>query len=176
MGETTAPMPGTTTTTTDPTVPPDPTAPPDPTDGGARGYCTQACQTVQDCCFGNPECPGPYPDDWSCINGACVYGGCSNDVECGFNGTVEGWFCAVIEFGAFCLPSCRVDADCDEWGGLWRCNRDMAGKGYCAPGPNCGGDGTYQACDGSGSCDPDTGWCVCHDDAECYGDSVCTAL
>ena len=166
---TTSPPPATATVpTTDPTDEP----PPDPTVGGPVGYCAPACETASDCCYGNPDCPGPYPENWSCTNGACVHGGCSSDEQCPV-GLDTPWICIQREVYAWCLPSCQTDQDClDFFLDGWGCTIDQEGRGHCWPNELCEVE-NYVPCEGGGSCDPDTGACLCYSDADCDPSSVC---
>lgn len=172
------PEPGTSTTTTSP-----PTAtatasssddpePPDPTAGNG-GFCMQTCQRAEDCCNGAPDCPSDdYPDNWACEDGRCVHGGCKSDDDCSF--VPDDWICATTRHGAWCLPSCQTDDDC--WiANDWTCSGiTLDGQRYCKPGPTCGATPDFEPCEGVGSCDPESGWCVCHSDADCeQPDSAC---
>jgi hypothetical protein len=169
------PTSGTTSPSTTSTVSTstDPAEPPDPTAGEPLGYCTEVCQTVSDCCHGDPACPGPYPNNWSCIDGACVHGGCSSDEQC--LATIdEPWICAKTHLGAWCLPDCRSDQDCENFQD-WECVTDESGRGYCWPANFCVTSENYDSCGRHGFCDPESSACRCRGDGDCeVSGFVCT--
>jgi hypothetical protein len=157
------PVPG--TSTTDSTPPGDPTMPPEPEP--IDGVCTRACQTAANCCDGQPDCPGPFPDNWSCQAGVCVFGGCANDEDCTFGGQIEGLVCAEdTPWGPNqCVLSCEAFDQCRGLSN-WACSGiTPAGVPYCLPVDLCD-DEFGDPCQEFGTCDPARG-CRCHADADC---------
>jgi hypothetical protein len=141
--------------------------------GGAGGYCALGCVEPVDCCdAADPNCEpglGTYPYDWSCDEGACIAGGCTDDEQCTFGGALPTWVCA--DFGGgfnACAPGCAADADCQGPGTEdYTCTGP---DGTCAA-PGCTADAD---CQGVGTedytCNVDTGFCEappCTSDADC---------
>ncbi len=123
--------------------------------GDGPGYTPdpQACEpkmcTVQtvaeDCCEGSQPglpsaCPSAnYPNNWSCVNGACVHGGCSNDADC----VIPGFECVDLGGVSQCVAVCSIPSggtggdceDCDD------CDdpedADTDGVAHFLPGTEC---------------------------------------
>lgn len=100
------------------------------------------CITAQTCCLkagiqassylplDNAQCPGFYPNNWSCWEGFCVHGGCSNSWECGHPSLA----CKQVSGTGYCVQVCDPMDD--------------------AP---CGPEGMHLAC--SGEADDETNFC-----------------
>jgi hypothetical protein len=164
----TPPVPGTSTTspptaTATVSTSSDPTAPPEP----VSGTCVPTCQSVEDCCGGAPDCPGDYPDNWTCRDGVCIHGGCASDEDCNSGGFNEDFVCGEYLGGRFCLPKCVAFDDCVPLMG-WACTGvSRGGEPYCRPDELCGDPEAGDPCQGYGTCDPETNACRCYADAEC---------
>ena len=137
--------------------------------GSSAGYCAQGCTEAADCCEpGAPDCPGAFPYAWSCEDGACVNPGCSSDDECTFGGALPGWACFSIPIGpsramGLCAEPCSTHADC---------SMGMTCSGQSPAGAFCTMEATFRCdddadCEGRGTCDPDSGCCVCDDSSQC---------
>lgn len=121
----------------------------------AYGYCAKSCQAVADCCGGAAGCPGPYPYNVACSNGACIPGSCSSDSDCS-NGTACYRFENNLKFCVLpCTPpgSCTMPTTCS--------GTDLDGKNYCK-GPGCQAN---TDCKGGGTCV--NGSCVCTSNDDC---------
>lgn len=143
-------------------------------DPGGVGLCALPCEADADCCpFGALGCPGDaYPNNWSCIDGACSFGGCRSDADCdGLLGLGPEECHAVAG-----VPTCVAPCDGGGCGLGTQCvgEADDATT-FCAP----PGEAPCEAdddCDGAGICAPDTGLCGCASDDDCAdADMVCTA-
>jgi hypothetical protein len=91
-------------------------------DSSGPGPCEpKECQTAADCCRDElpgplaPGCPGnKYPNNWSCVSGECVHGGCDvNGSDCDI---VPGMTCLSIAGTGQCVVPCNNDTDCETIG------------------------------------------------------------
>lgn len=118
-----------------------------PTDDGTGVYnfCVQSCENPDACGQGM----GPYvPSNYSCIDGGCIFDGCSADAEC--EDVSPGTRC-VPEQSKFCLRPCTVPGDCTTGAGAaWDADNFACERGVCV----------YLGCNG---------------DRECDGEQVCQA-
>ncbi len=141
--------------------------------GGGDMFCNLACTAPEDCCaMGLPEgtCPGEYPYDVDCVDGACTFGGCTTDEQCSFGGAVMGFECVDLEGSAVCVPVCTADADCQE--GETCTGEADDGTLYCVL-PPCTADAD---CFEGLTCDTASGACIpptCTGDGDCMEGQVC---
>jgi hypothetical protein len=86
--------------------------------GPEPGPCDpKTCDVGADCCRDEqdgplaPNCPGTsYPNNWSCVAGECVHGGCTvNSSDCDI---VPGMVCLEIAGKGQCVVPCTTDTDC----------------------------------------------------------------
>lgn len=129
------------------------------------GLCALPCEADADCCpFGALGCPGDaYPNNWSCVEGACSFGGCASDADC------DG----LLGLGP---------EECHEVAGVPTCVAPCDGGG-CGLGTQCVGEAddatmfcaaavdapceSDDDCENAGICAPDTGICGCASDEDC---------
>ncbi len=150
--------------------------------GGAEpssGYCGLSCQSAADCCYGNPYCPSDvFPNNPKCEAGICIGAACVSDAECVeyFNAS---WFCFTFvmhggEEKACSLP-CASDADCQTRAPNTTCSGvDTVGNRFCsAQGEGCQSSAD---CNGAGTCDTDSGACVCEQDGDCTSQYADTCI
>lgn len=139
------------------------------TGGGGGGVCQLGCAEAVDCCpMGAMDCPGDYPNDWSCTDGVCEFGGCTADEQCTVGGALPDWKCLKGEVADFCGLPCEDDAPCEAFT-LTCVGAAADGTKFCstdAP-AGCTKD---EECGGFGVCNVDTGACECSDDGECTAD------
>ncbi|GEM_PF-1676907 len=137
--------------------------------GGGEGYgeCQAGCMADADCCPpGTPGCPSEnYPNNWTCTDGLCVFGGCENNDDCG-NPNLE---CHPFDGVGACFDPCGNDADCG-FGTMCIGMSDNGIKSCQAAEEPCDSDND---CTGRGICDPVSGSCGCVSDANCTGQDVC---
>ena len=77
-----------------------------PTAGGTPLRCTVPCLVAADCARPPPR-PHTDEDNWSCLDGACLYGGCKSDDECK-QGRGSDWVCRSVTGG---VPTCFQTCD-----------------------------------------------------------------
>ena len=104
-------------------------------DGGAADGadaeepCEVECNVVADCCtaFGaintaEHQCPGDYPNNWTCTaQGECV-NECTSDADCnlctgesaGQDCVFESWQCLPVGGIDTCFLPCTSNADCND--------------------------------------------------------------
>jgi hypothetical protein len=193
MSTTESTMSTTQATTADSTATDD-TGPSDSSSGtdtaGDAGHCAVPCAKAVDCCGGDPTCEamiGTYPYAYTCDGGGCTAGGCTEDAQCepiimlpeavcGSDGRcvvgcsddascqalpgMESFVCTG-DGGTHCeLPPCTTDADCSV--------------GVCYPDTGlCGCDDALCDAYGLGTCDSQTGSCICAADEECGNGTIC---
>lgn len=130
--------------------------------GPTYGYCTKPCGTVADCCpAGAPDCPSlTYPNNYTCIEGACHAPVCSTDEECMTENPATA--CMTTEGATSCLLVCTIDDDCP--GALTCAGVADDGRKYCrvVGGPGCSDDAS---CYGFGHCVDHL--CVCASASDC---------
>ncbi len=141
-----------------------------PRDAGASsdsaGSCAPRCTTAADCCTpGDPACPGPYPRNWSCLDGFCELGGCSKHDECQSGGLHPELECHPAGGRGICFDPCEVDADCAATPGA-TC-RGPVDDGARLCGAFVFGCADDAECFGWGVCDVPNGICRCWTDADC---------
>ncbi|MCA9693923.1 MAG: hypothetical protein KC636_30325 [Myxococcales bacterium] len=128
-----------------------------------EGVCVRACAEPRDCCPPDVvECPGEYPHAWSCEQGLCVAGGCTNDEQCAALSTVPGVGCHAIEGVGVCFTPCAGDGDCAVIPGSTCSGLADDGVGFCRTGCESDAD-----CEGAGRCELASGSCRCADDVDC---------
>lgn len=144
----------------------------DTTGGPDAGTCAMGCEEAIDCCpLGAVDCPSEtYPDNWSCVENVCVFGGCSTNDDCE-SGVNPGQSCHEVDGTGVCFDPCAENNDCE---GEATCT-GVADDGmmFCElPVPACEDDSD---CNGAGICDPDSGACYCEGDTNCTaeGADVC---
>lgn len=136
----------------------------------AAGVCVAACEADADCCpLGSIGCPGKdYPNNWTCDEGACSSGGCSEDADCESLVPLTNDECHPIGGVGTCFEPCKDDGDC--MGDTECIGEADDGTMYCsAPVDPCKSD---DDCDGAGICDTDAGTCGCTMDDECTADGL----
>jgi hypothetical protein len=55
-----------------------------------------------------PDCPGAYPNNWTCVNQNCVHLGCTGDADC----VMDGFTCKMVRGTHQCVHLCTTDTDC----------------------------------------------------------------
>lgn len=138
------------------------------TGGEQAGYCAQSCNEDADCCpLGSVLCPSEdYPDNWSCVDNVCEFGGCQSDDDCQ-SVVSQDDTCHEIGGVGTCFDPCAEDQDCAQ--GLTCTGVADDGAMYCtAEVPPCESD---DDCGGFGVCDTDSGSCYCDSDANCTAES-----
>ena len=145
--------------------------------GPTAGVCAATCENADDCCpLGALGCPsGDYPNNWSCEDGFCAFGGCSEDAECTdlLDPNSE---CHPISGIGTCFEPCREDGDCMMLLGADGTCTGMADDGtmYCEVAVDpCRTD---DDCGGNGTCDVETGTCGCLVDEQCTDDGMACQL
>jgi hypothetical protein len=133
-------------------------------DPGDAGFCALACEMPVDCCNGAPDCPGDFPNDWSCDGGTCAFNGCTDDMQCEMLFASPDYIC--LASGA-CAEECAVDADCTV---MTQTCVDGACTSEADP---CTTDAD---CMDFGVCDVDAGTCGCTMDGDCGVDGYVCAL
>ena len=96
---------------------------------GAPPTCTQACASQSDCAS---TYSGTFEaDELACVNGGCLYTGCTSSDECSHLGT--GLAC--LSFGgaaAACVPLCNLASDCvSAYGGRYGADEFTCEQGGC---------------------------------------------
>jgi hypothetical protein len=143
----------------------------------ASGFCAWGCTTANDCCFGDPNCPGAYPSNPTCEPGGwCKGAQCSDNTQCTNSGALPDWQCFLLDLGPLgigdfnaCAESCAVDGDCDSPNTTCK-GVDQNNAKYCLGDVNpCTGD---DQCTGIGTCNIPTGTCVCTDNNQCTFQNV----
>ncbi len=95
----------------------------------------QSCSTISDCCEGVPSaeaCPGSYPNNWSCANGVCVIGRCTDDSQC--SDLFTGFSCISVAGKKECVAGCGDDSECEtlrNMPGTLCVASDEVDRGYC---------------------------------------------
>ncbi|MDC3952344.1 hypothetical protein [Polyangium jinanense] len=148
------------------------------TGGGAAmgGYCGKSCAMPADCCpMGVPNCPGNYPNNWTCDDGVCGPPQCTGDADCTFGGAAPDFKCFTINDYKTCAEGCAADADCPM---NTKCiGEDDNGAKYCSAEPMMTGGCMADAdCNGYGKCNTASGVCECAADADCTGAGVDTCV
>jgi hypothetical protein len=92
----------------------------DTSSGPPPGPCSpKGCDVAADCCPEThqglaPGCHGDYPNNWSCVQGECVHGGCDvNGSDCDI---VPGMICAKKNGTGQCVVACTNDTQCETVG------------------------------------------------------------
>lgn len=135
--------------------------------GAAAGVCVPACREDADCCpLGSIGCPGEdYPNNWTCVEGACQFGGCAETADCTTLIPIGDPECLVVSDIGVCAETCESDDDCPLGSGTTCIGTADDGTMYCTtPVDPCESD---DDCNGSGTCDTDSGACVCASADEC---------
>src|SRR5688572_14320916 len=100
--------------------------------------CASVCETVADCCEGDPECPGPHPNNLRCASGRCTDDGCTSDVDCDAG---DPFFLTCVQlpdrWSPTCVLPCATDDDCQVFNGASCIGVTPDGRGYCEFGPEC---------------------------------------
>lgn len=111
---------------------------------GVDMYCVAGCASAGSCGQGM----GPFvPSNYSCIDGGCIFDGCSSDGEC--EELSPGTRC-VPELSKFCLRTCTEPEDCTTGTPASDGDNFECAEGVCV----------YLGCNG---------------DRECDGEQVCQA-
>ena len=138
------------------------------TGGPVYGYCTKPCGTVVNCCPPTSStgtgsiCPTDmYPNNPTCIQGACHSPQCSLQTDCGVVGSNQD--CLALSGQHICGDTCTENKDCTTVGATCS-GADDQGKKYClsAGGGGCSDDAS---CSGLGKCVNKV--CVCEKSADC---------
>jgi hypothetical protein len=128
--------------------------------GPDHSYCAKGCDADADCCPpGASNCPGDFPNNYSCREGICIPAHCESDANC-LIGT-----CHEVGGIGTCFNPCSTDEDCSAIpeGGCDGVADD--GVKYCTvPTAPCVDDGD---CFGTGRCRE--GVCTCDTDEDCTG-------
>jgi hypothetical protein len=135
--------------------------------GEQAGVCVAACREDADCCpFGAIGCPGEdYPNNWTCVEGACQFGGCSETADCTSIIPIGDPECIAVSGVGVCAEACEKDGDCPPASGTECIGVADDGSMYCTtPVDPCEND---DDCEGSGTCDVDSGACVCTSAEDC---------
>jgi hypothetical protein len=135
--------------------------------GEEAGVCVAACREDADCCpFGAIGCPGEdYPNNWTCVEGACQFGGCSETADCTSIIPIGDPECIAVSGVGVCAEACEKDGDCPPASGTECIGVADDGSMYCTtPVDPCEND---DDCEGSGTCDVDSGACVCTSAEDC---------
>lgn len=137
--------------------------------GGApdAGVCVASCREDADCCpFGAIGCPGDdYPNNWTCVDGACQNGGCSENADCASIIPIGNPECIVVSGVGVCAEPCEREGDCPQAGGTECVGVADDASMYCTtPVDPCEND---DDCDGAGVCDVDSGACGCTSADDC---------
>jgi hypothetical protein len=111
--------------------------------------CEPACAEVSDCNFGTLATDS---DNYTCVEGLCIYAGCNTDSECASFGN---YVCRELgPGGSFCVPACETRADCD-WG-----SAPFDSDNYqCTPSGFC----LYLGCSSDAECESHTLGTVCRE-------------
>lgn len=136
--------------------------------GSDLGYCGKACAVDVDCCpQGVPNCPGPYPTNYSCGTGICQPPECASTADCSIIPNAE---CHPISGYGSCFVPCTVDDDCVA--DLVCAGQADDGTKYCTT--TATGCAMDIDCHGYGKCF--TGACRCQTDMDCTGMGVDTCV
>jgi hypothetical protein len=140
--------------------------------GSNAGYCGKSCAMPKDCCpMGAMNCPGAYPNNWTCDSGACGAPQCGSDADCTFGGVLMDYKCLTVSGNKVCVESCAADMDCTP-GTMTTCTgTDDAGMKYCTT-MAAGGCTDDASCMGYGKCNTTSKACECTADADCTGTGV----
>lgn len=133
--------------------------------GEGAGTCAPECEIAADCCQpGMLDCPGAYPNDWSCDGGFCAFGGCGGDADCTYGGALADWECHPVLGVRSCVLPCTADPDCAAFG--LSCAEEGTDDGvrFCV---SAAADCDVSGCGGFGRCDADSGFCVCDSSDDC---------
>jgi len=105
---------------------------------GIDNFCLQSCADSSSCGIGT----GPYvASNYSCVDGGCIFDGCSSDAEC--DAASPGTRC-VPALSKFCLRSCTEPDDCTTGvGAAWDGDNFECERGVCI----------YVGCNGDRECD-----------------------
>jgi hypothetical protein len=140
-----------------------------PPDDGIT-QCIRGCDGPFDCCPAGSEgsCPGPYPWNLDCIDGLCVPGQCTSDADCATADPAQA--CRAVDGLQICVTLCGDDPTvCTQPNtGLACSGATDEGDAYCFE--SCDSAGVF--C-GNGSCDAESGRCVCRDGGQCLNGWVC---
>ena len=133
------------------------------TGGPVYGTCAPPCAIAADCCVpGDPGCPtGPYPNNPTCVSGACKSPQCATTADC----TAEGpkLDCFALGGANSCAFGCALDSDCNL--PLTCTGKDDNGKKFClSAGSGCKDDAFCKGL-GLGKCVASV--CSCEADTDC---------
>ena len=128
----------TTLTTTTATAPTTSATGTDTTSEPPGMYDVEACMAkecivAEDCCE-EPEHPGskcldePSLDNWTCMSGGCVHGGCGQDEDC----IIPGLMCVVVDGIRRCVTPCTGNGDCTDG---TTCIGESVTVNFCLEGP-----------------------------------------
>jgi len=109
--------------------------------------CEPACTTVSDCNFGTLVTDS---DNYSCLEGVCLYTGCNADSECS---SLGNYVCRELSPShKNCVPACDVTADCDfQIAAFDTDNYRCTDGGYCE----------YSGCNSDAECESYQSGTVC---------------
>jgi len=144
------------------------------TGGATAGTCQQGCNEAGDCSPPNAmNCPSDeYPNNWTCADNLCVFGGCAGDNDC--PNLPLGQECHEIDGVGTCFVPCGNDLECAAQPGTSCDGVADDDAMYCAAAPQpCEND---DDCNGAGTCDVDSGACVCTSDDECTSETLDTCV
>lgn len=105
--------------------------------GGGIPSCVQSCQRPADCDLGSPS---NDEDNYECEQNLCIWTGCNTDQECAFYG--PGWTCSAQGGLSYCVPGCRVAADCALDSGTYSEDNYTCEEGACV----------WHGCNGTAEC------------------------
>jgi hypothetical protein len=141
--------------------------------GAFVGVCAAGCSVAADCCLtGVIDCPGDYPNDWTCEAGLCRRSGCQADEQCGSIGNFPNLQCHPIEGIGSCFEPCVDDLDCIAVPDSSCVGVADDGARYCTATLVCQVDSD---CAGQGVCEIATGVCGCRDDDDCVASGMVCA-
>lgn len=144
------------------------------------GSCARPCSTVDDCCGGDPNCPGAYPANVTCAEGTCHPPQCATKADCATVMAPSTNYDCLSTGGAFqCQNVCALETDCaasEACTGVAsnnvkycvsRCKKDLdcGANATCSNGDCLCANDAY--CNGYGKCELATGQCICASDSDC---------
>jgi len=148
----------------------------------ASGFCAWGCSQPSDCCFGDPNCPGPYPSNPTCEpNGNwCKGAQCATTSDCLPGGS--NLVCVQLDLNAqgigiykICAVGCQNDNECTA---PQTCKGvDMNNVSYCLGDVSpCTQDSDCSSLGLGNNCNEATGTCHCEESSECTFDNVNTCI
>ena len=105
--------------------------------GGGIPSCVETCQRPADCDLGSPS---NDEDNYLCEQNLCIWTGCNSDRECEFYGA--DWTCSAQGGISYCVPGCRVAADCALDQGTYSEDNYTCEEGACV----------WHGCNGTAEC------------------------